>query len=83
VCLLPLCVAENSAGRHPMAFAPFTQGPRICLGMNFAWLEGRILLARLLQRFSFRYAGIETVATTKTALLKPKNGVFLTVTERA
>lgn len=28
---------EAVAGRHQFAYAPFTQGPRICIGMHFFW----------------------------------------------
>ncbi|KAL3162845.1 hypothetical protein ABBQ32_009299 [Trebouxia sp. C0010 RCD-2024] len=37
-------------------FVPFIQGPRNCLGQNFALLEARIVLALIVKRFMFQTA---------------------------
>ncbi|KAL5522174.1 hypothetical protein ACEPAF_2031 [Sanghuangporus sanghuang] len=36
---------------NPMMFTPFSAGPRICLGQNFAYNEASFFLVRLLQQF--------------------------------
>ncbi|EIW77750.1 cytochrome P450 monooxygenase CYP63 [Coniophora puteana RWD-64-598 SS2] len=36
---------------NPMMFTPFSAGPRICIGQNYAYNEASYFLARLLQRF--------------------------------
>src|SRR5262249_40612670 len=41
----------RAAGRHPLAWLPFGTGQRQCLGKDFALLEGRLILARILQRY--------------------------------
>lgn len=37
-------------------FSPFTYGPRGCMGMNFAQMEMRLILAHLLANFRFELA---------------------------
>lgn len=41
------------ASKHPMAFMPFTSGPRVCIGMNFALIEAKITISMILQKLSF------------------------------
>ncbi|KAH9927640.1 cytochrome P450 [Fomitopsis serialis] len=36
---------------NPMMFTPFSAGPRICIGQNYALNEASLFLTRLLQRF--------------------------------
>ncbi|HML22676.1 MAG TPA: cytochrome P450 [Aggregatilinea sp.] len=44
---------ERGADRPHYAYVPFGGGARTCIGMPFAQVEGKIVLARLLQRFTF------------------------------
>lgn len=41
---------ENSATRHKFAYFPFGGGPRFCIGMNLAMMEGLLILATVLQK---------------------------------
>ncbi len=63
------------------AYLPFGNGPRICIGAEFAMREAQIVLATLLSKFKF-----ETIdATPEPHLLmtlRPKNGIRLKVTAR-
>jgi len=42
---------ENSRGRHKYAWVPFGGGAHMCLGLHFAVMQVRILMAHLLSRY--------------------------------
>jgi len=47
---------ENMKNMHSHAFIPFASGPRNCIGQNFAMNEEKVLIARLLHRYTFKIA---------------------------
>ncbi|MBM7115952.1 cytochrome P450 [Archangium primigenium] len=58
------------------AWFPFGGGPRLCIGVSFAMMETRLVLATLAQRFRFESVpGEETVALLASISLRPKSGV--------
>ncbi|KAL3649044.1 hypothetical protein CASFOL_005447 [Castilleja foliolosa] len=44
------------AANGQAALMPFSWGPRICIGQNFAMMEGKAFVAQLLRTFSFELA---------------------------
>jgi cytochrome P450 len=42
---------EASRGRHKYAWVPFGGGAHMCLGLHFATMQIRILMAQLLSRY--------------------------------
>lgn len=44
----------NAPYTHPMAFIPFSAGPRICIGYKFATMEAKLILAPLIRAFKFQ-----------------------------
>lgn len=64
----------SKAAKHPMAFMPFSLGPRICIGQNFALLEAKVILAMILQHFSFVISPHYIHSPVHLFSLKPKYG---------
>jgi cytochrome P450 len=65
------------------SYIPFGGGPRVCIGNQFALLEGQIVLAALAQRIKFEAATTREIQTEPLITLRPKNGVPLLVRRRA
>ena len=59
---------------------PFGDGPRICIGANFALQEAVIILATLLARFRFDLVPGKTPKPVMILTLRPEGGVWLMVT---
>ncbi|KAM9356314.1 cholesterol 24-hydroxylase-like [Pholidichthys leucotaenia] len=56
-------------------YYPFALGPRSCLGQNFAQMEAKVVMAKLLQRFDFNLVPGQTFEILDSFTLKPKSGV--------
>jgi cytochrome P450 len=68
----------RAAERAPYAWFPFALGPRECIGVHFALLELRLIVATLAQAFRFEpHAG--RPATTQDIALRPVPGVSVRV----
>ena len=73
---------ERSAGRHKQAWIPFGAGQRLCIGREFALMEGQLILARAAQRFQPLAIPGRVAQLQLSALLHTKNGVWVRLKER-
>jgi cytochrome P450 len=64
------------------AYIPFGAGPRVCIGMAFAMLEGIILLAHLLRAFRFDLVKGHVVMPLQRVTLRPREGMKMHVKPR-
>ncbi|HKR59058.1 MAG TPA: cytochrome P450 [Pyrinomonadaceae bacterium] len=72
--------AEAREARPQFSYFPFGGGPRRCIGEGFAWMEGILLLATLVQRWRMRLAPGHSVAMKPVITLRPKHGMRMVVT---
>ena len=64
------------------AYLPFGAGPRVCIGQQFAMVEAVLVLATLLRRLRFDYAGDEAPMPVQRITLRPRRGMAMRVTPR-
>ena len=66
------------------AYMPFGTGPRVCIGMHFALMEGQLLLATLAQRVSFSLLPDQSIRPdpTQSLVSRPSGAVNVRVKRR-
>ena len=64
------------------AYFPFGDGPRRCIGQNFALMESALATAAVAQKFSFKLVPGHPVIPEPLVTLRPKHGVKMTIHKR-
>ncbi len=72
----------EQAKRPKFAYFPFGGGPRLCIGEQFAWMEGILLLAVIAQRWRLRLVPGHPVAPYPLVTLRPRHGMRMVVEKR-
>ncbi len=70
---------EKRIPRH--AYLPFGAGPRICIGNQFALIEGQLVTATIAQRFSFELVNAAPVEMEPLVTLRPKGGIKVRIVD--
>jgi cytochrome P450 len=68
--------------RPKFSYFPFGGGPRVCIGEQFAWMEGVLLIATIAQRWKMRLAAGQVVEPKPMITLRPKYGMRMIVESR-
>jgi cytochrome P450 len=67
---------ERVRDRPRFAYLPFSGGPRLCIGNEFALMEAQLVVAMLLQRYRMRLTQERPVVEPEVQLtLRPKGGL--------
>jgi cytochrome P450 len=73
---------EREAQLPRFAYMPFGGGRRICIGNQFALMEGQIILATVGKQFEMEMNSGKPVVAEPFLTLRPKNGVKVNIRRR-
>lgn len=73
---------EHRTGRHRFVYLPFGGGTRQCIGENFAWMEGVLVLATMAQQWRPRLPEDHKLALEALITLRPKGGLPMILERR-
>ena len=73
---------EARESRPKFSYFPFGGGPRVCIGEQFAWMEGALLIATIAQHWKMRLAPGQRVEPKAMITLRPRYGMRMIVETR-
>jgi len=74
---------ERRESRPKFSYFPFGGGPRVCIGEQFAWMEGVLLIATIGQRWKMRLEPGQQIKPKPMITLRPSGGMRMELTRRA
>src|ERR1041384_3953426 len=75
-------IPEAREARPKFSYFPFGGGPRVCIGEQFAWMEGVLLIATLAQHWKLSLAEGQLVEPRAMITLRPRYGMAMLVERR-
>jgi len=75
-------VGERAASIPRFAYLPFSSGPRICIGNNFALMEAQLVLSMIVQRYRLDLVRGHPVEPESAVTLRPRYGMKMTIASR-
>jgi cytochrome P450 len=73
---------EAQAARPKFSYFPFGGGARVCIGEQFAWMEGILLVAALARKWRMRLVPGHPVEVQPLITLRPRHGMRMTLERR-
>jgi cytochrome P450 len=70
---------EAKQSRPKFAYFPFGGGPRVCIGERFAWMEGVLVLATILQNWRFELVPGQIIEPHPQITLRTRYGIRMIV----
>ncbi|MEO8194097.1 MAG: cytochrome P450 [Gemmatimonadales bacterium] len=74
---------EAQASRPKFSYFPFGGGTRVCIGEQFAWMEGILLVAALAKKWRMRLVPGHPVEVQPLITLRPKHGMRMQLERRS
>lgn len=73
---------EAEASRPRFTYFPFLEGAHRCIGENFSWMEGVLVVATLTQRWRMQLSPGFSVELKPLITLRPRHGMQMTLKSR-
>ncbi|XP_020281109.1 probable cytochrome P450 6a14 [Pseudomyrmex gracilis] len=77
--------ADQIAARHPYAYLPFGEGPRMCIGQRFGYMQTKVGILNILSKFKVKLhsrTSVPLIIDKASVLCTPKGGVHLIIEPR-